>query len=207
MGNYWQGYYFQDNWRVSPNLTLNLGLRYEYFSPPTQRGKITNFDLNGVVPGFVPSQQIYHGFDDIQDTAGYPASLVFPDRRDWGPRFGFAWRMPGLSDFIVRGGYGIYYTPEITNTYTGLTLNPPIVGSYSATAIYNAPFLVDSVFANPTRGASAFSASIADPHLRSTYTQQWNLTIQKKLPRNVIVDIGYESPLMTPSNTLLVENA
>ena len=191
MRNYWQGYYFQDNWRVSPNLIVNLGLRYEYFSPPTQRGKITNLDLNGVVPGFVPSRQIYHGFDDIRDTAGYPAALVFPDRKDWGPRFGFAWRMPAVSDFVVRGGYGIYYTPEITNTYTGLTLNPPIVGAYSATAAYNAPFLVESVFANPTQGASAFSASVADPHLRSTYTQQWNLTIQKKLPRNVIIDIGY----------------
>ncbi|HWQ55393.1 MAG TPA: TonB-dependent receptor [Bryobacteraceae bacterium] len=191
MGNYWQGYFFQDNWRVTPSLTLNLGMRYEYFSPPDQRGKITNFDLNGVVPGFVPSQQIYHGFDNIQDTAGYPASLVFPDRRNWGPRFGFAFRAPGASDLVLRGGYGIYYTPEITNTYTGLTLNPPIVGSYSATATYNAPFAVDTVFANPTKGASAFSASIADPHLRSTYTQQWNFTIQKKLPGNVIVDVGY----------------
>ncbi len=191
MGNYWQGYYFQDNWRVTPNLTLNMGVGYEYFSPPDQRGKITNFDLNGVVPGFVPSQQIYNGFPDISDTPGYPASLVFPDRKDWGPRFGFAWRVPGVSDFVVRGGYGIYYTPEITNTYTGLTLNPPIVGSYSATATYNAPFFVDTVFANPTAGVSAFSASAADPHLRSTYAQQWNFTIQKKLPRNLIADIGY----------------
>lgn len=191
MGNYWQGYYFQDNWRVTTNLTLNLGMRYEYFSPPDQRGKITNFDLTGVVPGFVPSQQIYHGFADIQDTPGYPPSLVFPDRRDWGPRVGFAWRAPGASDFVVRGGYGIYYTPEITNTYTGLTLNPPIVGSFSATATYNAPFAADVVFANPTKGASAFSAAVADPHLRSTYTQQWNFTIQKRLPGKVIVDIGY----------------
>ena len=151
LGNYWQGYYVQDNWRVTPNLTLNLGVRYEYFSPPEQRGKITNFDLNGAVPGFVPSQQLYHGFPDIQDTAGYPSSLVYPDRKDWGPRFGFAWRVPGISDFVLRGGYGIYYTPEITNTYTGLTLNPPIVGQYSASATYNAPFLVESVFATRPR--------------------------------------------------------
>jgi len=192
MSNFWQGYYFQDNWKVTPTLTLNLGLRYEYFSPPTQRGKITNFDLDGAVPGFVPSRQIYNGFDNIQDTSGRPGSLVYPDRNDWGPRLGFAWRAPGLSDFVVRGGYGIYFTPEITNTYTVLTLNPPIVGTYQISATYDRPFQVDTVFAAQGQaGGAPFGASVADPHLRSTYNQQWNLTVQKKLPRGLIVDAGY----------------
>src|SRR6266436_957118 len=86
MNNFWQAYYFQDDWKVTPNLTLNVGLRYEYFSPPVQRGKATNFDLNG----FVPSRQTFHGFPDIADTKDRPDSLVYADRNDFGPRVGFA---------------------------------------------------------------------------------------------------------------------
>ena len=129
MNNFWQAYYFQDDWKVSPTLTINFGLRYEYYQPPKQRGKATNFDLNG----FVPVRQTFHGFPDIADTTDRPAALVYGDRNDFGPRIGFAWQAPQIKDFVVRGGYGIYYTPEITNSWTTLTLNPPIVQTFSFT--------------------------------------------------------------------------
>src|SRR5262249_43905222 len=130
MNNWWQAYYLQDNWKLTPHLLLNLGLRWEYFGRPVQRGKATNFDLNGVVPGFVPGLQTFHGFPDIPDTPGHPAALVYNDKNNFGPRFGFAYSAPWIPDFVVRGGYGIYYTPEITNSWTTLTLNPPIVKTF-----------------------------------------------------------------------------
>jgi hypothetical protein len=192
MNNWWQAYYFQDDWHVTPRLTLNLGMRYEYFSPPVQRGKATNFDLNGVVPGFVPSRQTFHGFPDIANTTDRPASLVYPDRNDWGPRFGFAYNVPALRDFVVRGGYGIYYTPEITNSWTTLTLNPPIVKTFDVAGTFDQPVPVATAFGLPGQPVSGlFGSGALDPNLRDTYTQDWNLSVQKKLPQDIYMDVGY----------------
>ncbi len=188
MNNWWQAYYLQDDWKVSPNLTLNFGLRYEYYKPPVQRGKATNFDLNG----FVPVRQTFHGFPDIADTADRPAALVYPDRNDFGPRIGFAYQLPKAMDMVLRGGYGIYYTPEITNSWTTLTLNPPIVRTFAFTGSASNPVRVDTAFQTQgTARAGLFGSGALDPNLRTSYTQQWNLTAQKKLPGNVFLDVGY----------------
>ena len=117
-------------------------MRYEYFAPPVQRGKIANFDLNG----FVPVTETFHGFPDIANTSGRPASLVYPDRNDFGPRFGFAWSVPRIPDFVVRGGYGVYFAPEITNSYTDLTFNPPIVDTQNFTGSATNPLPVATAF-------------------------------------------------------------
>jgi hypothetical protein len=192
MNNWSQAYYFQDDWKLTPHLTLNLGMRYEYFAPPVQRGKATNFDLNGVVPGFVPSRQTFHGFPDIADTSDRPASLVYPDRNNWGPRLGFAYAVPQIRDFVVRSGYGIYYTPEITNSWTTLTLNPPIVKTFDFAGTFDKPIQVETAFGAAGRpGVGLFGSGALDPNLRDTYTQQWNFTIQKKLPQKVYLDLGY----------------
>lgn len=192
MNNWWQAYYFQDDWRVSPRLTLNIGLRYEYFSPAVQRGPAVNFDLDGPVPGFTVSRQTFWGFTDIPNTSDRPPSLVYPDRDNFGPRFGFAYQTPFLKDFVLRGGYGIYYFPEITNSWTTLTLNPPIVKTYNYTSTFDKPLQVEEVFlraADPRFGL--FGAGGLDPYLADSYTQQWNLTAQKKLPANIYFDLGY----------------
>ncbi len=188
MNNWWHAYYFQDDWKITSNLTLNYGVRYEFYKPPIQRGKATNFDLNG----FVPARQTFHGFPDIPDTSDRPAALVYSDRNDFGPRFGFAYLVPKVNDFVIRGGYGIYYTPEITNSWTTLTLNPPIVRTFSFTGAPNNPIQVANAFRGQGNTAvGLFGSGSLDPNLRTSYTQQWNFTLQKKLPKDVYFDIGY----------------
>ncbi|MEZ5400914.1 MAG: TonB-dependent receptor [Bryobacteraceae bacterium] len=192
LNNWWQAYYFQDDWKASPNLTINVGLRYEYFQPPKQRGPTVNFDLNGAVPGFTASRQTFNGFQDIADTADRPRSLVYPDRNDFGPRIGFAYKAPFWSDFVLRGGYGMYFFPEITNTWTVLTLNPPIVKTYDFAGTFNSPIQVEEAFrAGGDPRAGLFGAYAWDPNQKSSYTQQWNLTMQKKLPGAVYLDASY----------------
>jgi hypothetical protein len=192
LNNWWQAYYFQDDWKVTQNLTLNYGLRYEYFQPPKQRGKITNFELNGPVPGFVPSRQIYHGFDNIPDTPDVPEALVYGDKNDFGPRIGFAYKFPGAQDMVVRGGYGMYFFPEITNTWTTLTLNPPIVLTFTFTGTADNPLQVEEAFQTPgTASGGLFGSGAWDPHQSSSYTQQWNLTLQKKIFGDIYLDAGY----------------
>ena len=191
MNNWWQAYYLQDDWKLTPNLTLNLGVRYEYFSVPNQRGAIANFALNGAAPGFIASEQWLRGVPGFPDTTGVPSNFVNSDKNDFGPRFGFAYRVPQVDGLVVRGGYGIYYTPEITNSWTVMTLNAPIVNTFDFSGTFNDPVQVETAFLGDGQAVGRFGAFAVDPDLRSSYNQQWNFTVQKRLPTDFIVDVGY----------------
>ena len=188
----WQSYYVQDDWKILPNFTLNFGVRYEYFQPMVQRGKVANFELNGAVPGFTISNEIFRNVPGHSDVSNFPASLVYSDKNNFGPRIGFAWSVPHFSDLVVRGAYGIFYTPELPNSYVGLTFNPPIVSSQSYTGTYAQPIQVTTAFSGTGSTVTGqLGSGGIDPYLRDTYVQQWNFTIEKKLPGNVLFDIGY----------------
>lgn len=194
MNNWWQAYYVQDDWKVRHNLTLNLGLRYENFSSPNQRGPISNFDLNGAVPGFTTSRQTFLGFKNIPDSTNVPTNLVQSDRNSFGPRFGFAYTPNFIRDFVIRGGYGLFFTPEVTNSYTNLTFNPPILVSKIFTGSYDDTVNPATVFASSAAGeigSGLDGASAMDPYAQDTYSQNWNLTIQKRLPGNMYVELAY----------------
>jgi len=182
--NLWQSYFINDDWRVSNRLTMNFGLRYDYFGPYKQADdRIVNITQNGYIVG------------NLFDTKNSPygRSLIRPDRNNWGPRFGFAYRPGFVNDLVVRGGYGVYFTPQISNAIFAMaegaqaTSGANLVGSPSGTP--------DLFFSNPfagaqTSGALNFAVS-NDPDMRDSYIQQWNLILQKKLPGNIIIDAGY----------------
>lgn len=130
--------YFQDNFKVSSRLTLNLGLRYEYNRPPTERDNSLigfNPETKGIVmPRSIEDlttlghvhPTIVKAFADQGVTyetpsqAGLPNSLVFPNRWDFGPRAGFAWSIgPQAKPTVVRGGYSLFYFPEELRAATG----------------------------------------------------------------------------------------
>ena len=179
--------YIQDSWRLSHNLTLNLGLRWDLFMRPTQEeGTIANFLMeNG--GGRIASGKFF-----IHDRpAGWPESLVFNDYRDFGPRLGLAWTP--RSGTVVRAGFGVYYSPEISNSYTNMGLNAPfnqfvnVVASASAPIEYGDPAAVEPLFT----GAGALGAFGVDPHLRDSRAAQWNLTIEHELPADTFLSVGY----------------
>jgi outer membrane receptor protein involved in Fe transport len=193
MSNLWHGYYVQDDWKLKPNFTVNLGVRYEYFSVPYQDGPVANFALDGAVPGFTASQQWLRDVPGYTDNlAGAPnENLVQPDKNNFGPRIGFAWQPSFTKDFVVRGGYGIYFTPEITNSWTVLTLNAPIVNTFQFAGTFDDPLQVETAFTGQGSAQGRFGAFALDPNLRDSYNQQWNFTLQKKLPGQVVFDVGY----------------
>ena len=193
MSNWWHGYYVQDDWKIKRNFTLNLGMRYEFFSVPHQDGPAANFELLGATPGFVASQQWLRDVPGYADNrTGAPSDdFVNPDRNNFGPRIGFAWQPDFIQDFVVRGGYGIYYTPEITNSWTSLTLNAPIVNTFQFTGTFDNPLRVDQAFGGSGTARGLFGAFALDPNLRDSYNQQWNFTLQKKLPAAILFDVAY----------------
>lgn len=184
LANTWQSYFVNDDWRASSRLTMNFGLRYDYFGPYKQADdRIVNITQNGYIVGNL--------FDP--KTSPYGRALIRPDRNNWGPRFGLAYRPSFVNDAVIRAGYGIYFTPQISNAIFAMaegaqaTAGANLVGSPSGTPdlFFNNPFA-----GAQTSGALNFAVS-NDPDLRDSYIQQWNVNVQKKLPGNIVLDVGY----------------
>lgn len=184
LSNLWQAYFVNDDWKVNSRLTINLGLRYDFFQRYKQSDdKFANIYQNGFVLANTVTPQ----------NSPYGRSLIQPDYNNFGPRFGFAWRPNLLGEMVVRGGYGIYFTPEISNAIFAMAEGAQATsGANVAGNISGAPNLF---FNNPfagavTTGALNFAVS-NDQNMRDSYIQQWNFNIQKKLPANVVLDAGY----------------
>ena len=133
-------WFFQDNYRVTNNLTLNLGLRYEVNPFYTgQRGQISGFDLQTgrlIIPSnFDPTAQaisaqlvpLYHDRYDLSNSKGLPLSIRASDKKDFGPRLGMAWKPFGSSKWAIRSAYGIYYAYPDNNLPNNTDSVPPIL--------------------------------------------------------------------------------
>lgn len=181
--NWWYGFYANDDWKVRPNLTVNLGLRYDYFQRPRQSDdKYANIEVNGLIPAATT----------FPNTSAYGRSLIAKDGNNFGPRIGFAYSPGFIKDAVVRAGYGIYYTPEIYNAYFAMAEGAQATGGASLTGnLSGAP----NIFASDPYGSTAggaLSFTVAnDQNMRDSYVQQWNLNIQKKLPGSIVFDVGY----------------
>ncbi len=114
------GLFVQDDWKVRPNLTLNLGLRWEYFTPLSEtRGRLSNLQFASV--GTLVGAKV-----------GTVDQLFQPDRNNFGPRLGFAWSPRGANtNLVVRGGFGVFYdrTPDVL--FANTRGNPPYFGRYN----------------------------------------------------------------------------
>jgi hypothetical protein len=186
--NWNMGYYVQDDWRATTHLTVNFGVRWDYFGRPVAPGnppKVNTFELgNGW--GRLVSAQIF------PNTSGYPAQGFFNQYRDWGPRLGVSWN-PGGGKTVIRAGYGLYFSPEITNSYTNLQFNPPYTFSIAASGTAANPIQYDSSAAlqrlvSTPGGLGAYGV---DPHMRDSEVSQWNVTVEQQLPSNILAHVAY----------------
>jgi trimeric autotransporter adhesin len=214
-GNYWD-LYAQDEWKMRGNLTLNLGVRYEYVSPFTEENnRLANLDLSPALlnPALGPPAVALVLPGQSGPYSGHlPASLVRPDRSNFAPRIGFAWKP--FSKTVVRGGYGINYN---TGAYQGiaqqLAFQPPF--STTATNIQAAPgdLTLESGF--PAASSSGITNNYAvNPNYRLGYVQIRNLDIQQQIRPTLLLNIDYtgtkgtnldilEAPNRTPFGLLI----
>jgi outer membrane receptor protein involved in Fe transport len=181
--NWWYSFYANDDWKVRPNLTINLGLRYDYFQRPRQSNdKYANIEVVGVIPADTT----------FPNTSRFGRSLIDRDGNNFGPRIGFAYQPGFVKDTVVRAGYGIYYTPEIYNAYFAMAEGAQATGGASITGnLSGAPnFFASNPYGSTVGGALSFTVA-NDQNMRDSYVQQWNLNIQKKFPGSVVLDVGY----------------
>ncbi len=180
------GLYFQDDWRATNNLTLNLGLRWEYHSPWVEvKDRQSNFDE-------------YTGQLMLAGQNGASRALYQPYHKDFQPRVGFAYTPDfGNKKLVVRGAYTISSFLEGTGTNLRLPLNPPFNSEFQA--LYNTPAYLlpptrlDQGLAglNPKDPFAGATLRLWDPFVRPADVQQWNFSLEYELPKGNVLTVGY----------------
>ncbi|MGC2637583.1 MAG: carboxypeptidase-like regulatory domain-containing protein [Acidobacteriaceae bacterium] len=181
--------YVTDDWRLRPELTLNIGVRREYGAPITELfDRLVNLD---VAPGFAAVAPVL-GTDPVGSLTGqhYPRSMVRPDKSGIEPRIGIAWRPIGGSSIVVRAGYGIYQdTAVYPGIVTSMAQQAPLSRSLSVENSAACPLTLASGFNTcPTTTADTFAI---DPNFRIGYAQNWQLSVQRDLPASLQLNVTY----------------
>ena len=172
------GFFVQDNYKVRPNLTLELGFRYDWLMSPTERfNRFVDY-----VPETNQLVQVNNGIEPVYHT----------NARNFQPRLGFAWDPFKDGKTSVRGAYAILADQPITNLVTGNAANPPFATAValpanSITQLSNASCQVGC---NAAPGAT-ISPSSSDPEFDNAYIQSWNLNVQRELKQGLAVTVGY----------------
>ncbi|HYO80280.1 MAG TPA: carboxypeptidase regulatory-like domain-containing protein [Bryobacteraceae bacterium] len=186
------GAFFQDDFKVTPRLTLNFGLRYEVMQPWVDKAdRINTVDTT---PG-AQSRVVPNAPPGLLFVGDLPRGLVETDRNNFGPRFGFAWDVLGDGRTAVRGGYGIFY--EMLNADTVAQENPPFAGS---TSYVNgrlvepaAGQVLPPVVPDPTNTGFVYPINnfFVDLTLRTPYVQQWNFSVERQVGSDISVQGSY----------------
>jgi hypothetical protein len=165
--------YGQDEWKIGSDLTLNLGVRYEFNQPPYETAN--RFSVPDLATGaFVTA-----------GSQGIPRAGFAADRNNIAPRLGLAWKPFGRSDTSVRGGYGMFYDVGILNLNTLPRYNPP---QFSFDLVVG-PRPLENAFASET---IAFNqVNTIDPAFREAYYHQFSAGIQREVRRDLMVEAAY----------------
>lgn len=210
-GDYTAWHFFvQDDIKVTPKLTLNMGLRYEYTPFASAfRGQTGTFDGTQARPiivasetaepdlGAQPAAATAYGYlrDLIQTSseAGLPYSITRPDKNQWAPRFGFAWRPIGERT-VLRGGYGIFFEGEYTDSRVNLFM-PPFLLRETALADRNVvpTRTLGNFFLGAPLGSRNSTVDLTPTYtdLNMGYDQHWNFGIQQQLASTLVIDLEY----------------
>ncbi|MBI3680006.1 MAG: TonB-dependent receptor [Acidobacteria bacterium] len=197
------GFFVQDDWRVSAKLTLNLGLRYEYFTPPVDKYDM-RFAFDYRTGNLVaPNEQVLRTLVNplfpktipivTAQSAGFPTrALLEGDRNNFGPRLGFAYRPFSNTRTVVRGGYGVYYSRLTWSQMDGFSGGPfrsdeNFLNAFTAgVPSFQFPRPFTEAGTVPTQSVDAL---VMNP--RTPYTQQWNLTVEREIGASIVARIGY----------------
>ena len=203
--------YAMDDWRVLPSLTLNYGVRWEFFAPYTEKyGRLAEVATNPD-GGFTGETEVTSG------ASGLPGSLVFPWHKAFRPSLGIAWRVPKVKSTVVRAGYGMnYVTGEYATFANTMAHQPPFtneqtneeaVGNAASSACARTVPATCFTLANGFPSPATLGNYALDPHFPLPYLMAWNLDIQKTLPWGIVMNLGYSGARSNHQDTVIAPRA
>lgn len=189
-------FYGQDSWKITPRFTLNLGLRWEYYG--VQHNRNQKLDSNFYYgSGETMWDRIRAG--SVQIAPNSPAKGLWnPQKKNFGPRIGFAWDIFGDNKTSLRGGFGIAYERNFGNVTFNVIQNPPAYAVLSITPTDvggSIPVTTDN--AGPLGGSSGskylprVSLRHVSEDINAAYTEQWNLGLERELHPGLVASLGY----------------
>ena len=180
--------YIGDDFRWKSGFTINASLRYEYFTPYSEKyGHISNLDI---APGFSAVSVVTPGGVGPY-TGKFPDSLINGDPKAFSPRLGLAWKPWKKRSTLVRAGYGIFFNGNIYSTFPyRLSSQPPFATSANLVTSTADPLTIENGFAQKAVAAITNTYAV-DKDYRIGYIQNWNFLIQQSLPHNLVMELGY----------------
>ncbi|HKX28680.1 MAG TPA: TonB-dependent receptor [Blastocatellia bacterium] len=168
-----------DSWRVTPRLTLNAGLRYEYNTPAV--------DADDRVALFDPATNSL----GLVGQGGLPRSGYNPDRNNLAPRVGLAWTLDRAANTVLRASYGIFYDQSALAPGEALYFNPPFYELNFNFPTAQSILTLQNPFPNTFSALLPRSVLAIQRDLQTAYFQHWNLGVQRQLGRSRLVEIAY----------------
>jgi hypothetical protein len=182
--------YVNDDWRVTPTMTINAGVRWEYDAPFTESsGRLANLEVG---PRFSSVQPVLAANPvGLLTGARYPSSLIRPDKGGVEPRLGVSWRPALSSTLVLKAAYGLYRN---LGGYESLALllsqQPPFARTFNIASTPQAPLSLADAFPLqvPTEVANTYAV---DPDFRAAYAHNWQVSIQRDLPASLTFIAAY----------------
>jgi len=182
-------WYAQDDWRVRPGLSFNVGLRYEYFAPYTELyGRLANLDISPQMNAV----QVVTPANSIGPYSGkYPSSLVDADKNNYSPRLGFAWRPSQKHARVIRGGYSIFFSGSSYGGFaSSMAAQPPFATNVSLTTSTAYRQTLQNPF--PTVPSQTITNTYAiDKNYKLAYAQTWSFALQQTFSHGLLVELEY----------------
>lgn len=195
--------YASDDWRIRSNLTVNAGLRWEYFSPYTEKyGRMASLDF---APDFTAVAVVTPGHSGPY-SGEFPTALIKPDYHLVSPRIGIAWKPWKDRQIVARAGYGIYYNGSVYSQLgSQLIAQPPFVQTSNLQTSTSAPLTLENGF--PAVPSQTIANTFAvDRNYKPGYAQSWTASVQESFGRSYVVEIMYNGTKGTDLDVLRIPN-